>query len=310
MAARNVAPFQYPGAKHRVAPQVWARLGHDVPRYIEPFAGSLGVLLARPGTHDGAGEIINDADGFIVNVWRAIRHAPDEVAWWLEGPATHADLNARHRWVHTEGRKRVAAVFDNPLHYDAQTAAWYVYGLNVAAHPRAFTDPGRQPGRQSERGAARGHMAASRQPIGCYMEQLATRLRRATIFAGDWTGCVTSAVLGAWSPRGLNSEVAVFLDPPYATTLRSVDLYGVDSGTVSADVLAWCREWGDRSQLRICLAGYASEHAELESLGWQVEAWSSVGGGESRHDERLWYSPACLDPAPQLDLWAGDTNRG
>ena len=48
MAAHVIAPFQYPGGKHRSASTVWSAIG-DVRRYVEPFAGSLGVLLARPG---------------------------------------------------------------------------------------------------------------------------------------------------------------------------------------------------------------------------------------------------------------------
>lgn len=42
-----VAPFPYFGGKRRAAPMIWPRLG-DTPNYIEPFAGSLAVLLARP----------------------------------------------------------------------------------------------------------------------------------------------------------------------------------------------------------------------------------------------------------------------
>jgi DNA adenine methylase len=37
----------YFGGKSRVAPQVWERFG-DVANYVEPFAGSLAVLLGRP----------------------------------------------------------------------------------------------------------------------------------------------------------------------------------------------------------------------------------------------------------------------
>ena len=54
------APFVWFGGKRRVAPEVWAALG-DVPNYIEPFAGSLAVLLGRPhdmsnGTPGGDGQ--------------------------------------------------------------------------------------------------------------------------------------------------------------------------------------------------------------------------------------------------------------
>lgn len=41
------APFPWFGGKRKVAPEVWAALG-DPDNYIEPFAGSLAVLLNRP----------------------------------------------------------------------------------------------------------------------------------------------------------------------------------------------------------------------------------------------------------------------
>lgn len=41
------APFPWFGGKSRAAPLVWSALG-DVANYVEPFAGSLAVLLARP----------------------------------------------------------------------------------------------------------------------------------------------------------------------------------------------------------------------------------------------------------------------
>lgn len=47
------------GGKSRAASLIWPRFG-DVPNYVEPFAGSLAVLLARP--HAPAIETVNDAD--------------------------------------------------------------------------------------------------------------------------------------------------------------------------------------------------------------------------------------------------------
>jgi DNA adenine methylase len=297
-------PFLYPGAKRKAATLVWERFGH-VNRYIEPFAGSLAVLLARPGERDGKGEVVNDADGHIINVWRAIRHAPDEVAWWLEGPASKADLNARHRWTHSEGRARAAGVFTDPLHHDPQAAAWFLYGLNFAAHPRAYMDPKARLGRPAASApAGQGHFSSRLRPIGAYLEAVARRLERATILAGDWAGCVSPTMLTWRSSRGgfVDGTIGVFLDPPYTDMLRRSNLYGTDSGAVAADVLAWCQEWGHRQGLRICLAGYQSEHDVLEGEGWRVESWSSAAGGSSRHDERLWFSPACLPDAAEASL--------
>jgi len=53
------APFPAFGGKSKVASMVWQYLG-DVDNYIEPFANSAAVLLARP--HAPRVETINDWD--------------------------------------------------------------------------------------------------------------------------------------------------------------------------------------------------------------------------------------------------------
>ncbi len=56
------APFPWFGGKRRVASQVWAALG-DVEHYVEPFAGSLAVLLGRPTPPRV--ETVNDVDAYL-----------------------------------------------------------------------------------------------------------------------------------------------------------------------------------------------------------------------------------------------------
>jgi hypothetical protein len=80
---RLKAPFPWFGGKSRVADLVWQRFG-DVPNYIEPFAGSLAVLLARP--HDPHTETINDLDCMVANFWRALSADPDAVAQYADWP--------------------------------------------------------------------------------------------------------------------------------------------------------------------------------------------------------------------------------
>ena len=46
------APFPYFGGKRRAAPAIWRALG-DPSGYVEPFAGSAAVLLARPEFYVG-----------------------------------------------------------------------------------------------------------------------------------------------------------------------------------------------------------------------------------------------------------------
>jgi hypothetical protein len=119
-------PFPYFGGKRRIAHLVWERFG-DVPNYVEPFAGSLAVLLARP--HPPRTETVNDADCMVANFWRAVQRDPEAVARWADWPVNEADLHARHRWL--VGRKPDLAerVMADPDHYDAQAAGWWVWGI-------------------------------------------------------------------------------------------------------------------------------------------------------------------------------------
>ncbi|KKL96366.1 hypothetical protein LCGC14_1845200 [marine sediment metagenome] len=82
------APFPWFGGKRRVADKVWERFG-DVPNYVEPFAGSLAVLLERP--HQPHVETVNDKDGFIANFYRALAADPEGVAKWCDFPVNEAD---------------------------------------------------------------------------------------------------------------------------------------------------------------------------------------------------------------------------
>jgi hypothetical protein len=121
------APFPWFGGKRRVADVAWRALGADVANYVEPFAGSLAVLLGRPG---GAGKIetVNDIDRYLANFWRAIQHAPGEVAEWADGPVNEADMHARHLWLvnQKEFRERMHT---DPDFFDAKIAGWWVWGI-------------------------------------------------------------------------------------------------------------------------------------------------------------------------------------
>lgn len=121
-------PFPYFGGKRRVASLVWQRFG-NVPNYVEPFAGSLAVLLARPDAFPPRVETCNDVDLYIANFWRALKADPDAVASFADYPVNEADLHARHLWLLTQARANVARVKADPDFYDAKVAGWWVWGL-------------------------------------------------------------------------------------------------------------------------------------------------------------------------------------
>src|SRR5579872_3506894 len=119
------SPFPYFGGKSRAAAMVWARLG-DVPNFVEPFAGSLAILLARP-TEPGI-ETVNDKCRFISNFWRAVQADPDAVAAAAEWPVNEADLESRHLWLVSKGAAQLEQLLTDPEYFDAKVAGWWVWG--------------------------------------------------------------------------------------------------------------------------------------------------------------------------------------
>lgn len=71
----TLPPFPYFGGKIRSADWLISLMpqhGH----YVEPYSGSLAVLLAKtPTVH----ETVNDLDGELVNFWRILRERPDDL---------------------------------------------------------------------------------------------------------------------------------------------------------------------------------------------------------------------------------------
>lgn len=68
-------PFRYFGGKTILAPEI-AKLLPPHDHYVEPFAGSLAVLLAKEPSE---AETVNDLDGDLITFWRVLRDNPDEL---------------------------------------------------------------------------------------------------------------------------------------------------------------------------------------------------------------------------------------
>lgn len=120
------APFPWFGGKSRVAPQVWERFG-DVDNYVEPFAGSLAVLLGRPTAPQT--ETVNDIDCYLANFWRGLALDPAAVAAACDWPVNEADLHARHRWLVNQDEFRERLKTD-PDYFDCKIAGWWVWGIS------------------------------------------------------------------------------------------------------------------------------------------------------------------------------------
>ena len=313
------APYPYFGGKSRAAHLIWDRFG-DVANYVEPFAGSLAVLLARPT--EPRIETVNDLDCHIANFWRAVQADPEAVAKWCDWPVNEADLHARHLWLVRGLPAHRERMLTEPDYFDAKIAGWWVWGIcqwigsgwcaerkppiqipHVGGTGRGVHrklphvgGTGRQFKRPLTGTVASEHVGI---PLPEWIQALSDRLRRVRVCCGDWSrvlgpGATTSVLRSL--PNG--STCGVLLDPPYQDGNME---YVAEHGSVSQDVAKWAIENGDNPLMRIALCGYEGEH--VMPPDWECVPWKAKGGygGQSQeHDnpnakrERIWFSPHCL----------------
>ena len=315
-----VAPFPYFGGKRRAVDVVWPRFG-EVDNYVEPFCGSLAMLLGAP---EGKRiETVNDVNGYIVNFWRAVQFDPESVATWADWPVTEIDLEARHGWLVNRSERLRWALAD-PNYYDAKIAGWWVWGANAwigtgwclgkgpwmsnGAEIRDSRklphvgDAGRGINRKLPHVGDAGRGTNRKLPhvgdagrgafILSWFQELQTRIRDVRIICGDWSRIVTPVVTTR------NGTTAVFLDPPYDNV--SSGMYAQEM-SVSAEVWKWCESNGADEKMRIALCGYDGDH---DLPGWtKIEGKATTGGygnsaGNQNHKrETIWLSPHCIKPA-------------
>ncbi len=165
MTAALKAPFPYFGGKSSVASIVWERFG-DVDNYVEPFCGSLAVLLAAP--RPARTETVNDADGLLVNAWRAIAFAPDETAEHAAWPVSELDLHARHIVLVERRHELTERLIGDPKYYDAELAGWWIWGACcwIGSGWCSGNGPWRREGRRLVNGTSGGGIAKRRPVLG------------------------------------------------------------------------------------------------------------------------------------------------
>jgi hypothetical protein len=319
-ASKIRAPFPWFGGKSRAAALIWRAFG-NVPNYVEPFAGSLAVLLARPNG-PGKVETANDKDGLIANFWRATASTPEEVARWADWPVNEADLHARHLWLVAQAPALLEKLIADPEYSDPKVAGWWVWGIctwigngwcsrddRLKLHrclPKVGT-PGHgihAPSRKKPL-AHRGkgvHRSGTRE-LGELFGVLAQRLRGVRVCCGDWRRVLGRSTLGIDTAHGM-TPCGIVLDPPYAHDEREKRLYREDDPHLSADVRAWALEHGDNPQLRIALCGWDTEHVAMPA-SWTCVAWKSNSSAWSAAKERIWFSPHCLPVDAQTSLALG-----
>jgi len=210
------SPYPYFGSKRRVVKAVWERFG-KVENYVEPFAGSMSVLLGNPDLPKI--ETVNDLDCFIPNFWRAVKADADKVAEYADYPVLEADLHARHRWLISpkaeEFRKQMSL---DPFYYDTEIAGWWVWGMN-ASIGMTFTKQRGLNCKPSLSMVGQG-VTIPTVDVDEWFTILKNRLKKVRVCCGDWSRVVTPSVTYKNKNVTKKGMVGVFLDPPYLVENR------------------------------------------------------------------------------------------
>lgn len=274
----NIAPpFAYYGGKTTLAAAI-AGLLPPHQHYVEPFAGSLAVLLAKT---PAPLETVNDLDHRVMTFWRVLRDRPADLARVCSlTPHSRVEHQmsydvagvdelevARRIWVSlTQGRGGTL-----------RRTGW-----------RHFQDPSR-----------RGRMGMPAY-LDAYVERMAPavdRLRDVSLECRD--------ALEVINEYGSFPDVCIYADPPYLGSVRSSRQYVVEmSSDAEHEALA---EALNRCGAAVVLSGYRSPLYDDLYAGWHVHELRAFTGQANTNGARmevLW-SNRPIGPELTLDFEGG-----
>jgi len=270
-------PITYFGGKMTLAQHITALLpehGH----YVEPFGGSLAVLLAKPRSDH---ETVNDLDGDLMTFWRILRDRPDDLARVCaltphsraEHAASYAlddcdDLErARRVWVQlTQGRAGVRS-----------RTGW-----------RHYVNPA-------------GSSASMPRYLAGYVGRIAAAADRLVGVSLE-----SRPALELIRSYGRDPKVLLYVDPPYLGTTRQSGGYVHEMKDEAehrelADALQSCKA-------AVVLSGYHSPLYDDLYRGWDrhsIATSTGQGGTWESRTEVLW-SNRPLGVQPTFDLFEMD----
>lgn len=265
-------PFPYYGGKQTLAARIVALLpehGH----YVEPYGGSLAVLLAKPPSMM---ETVNDKHLELMTFWRVLRDRPEELAdacgltpysraeyeLCRDEPAGDDLEVARRVWVQlTQGRARL----------DGKT------GWRFSPSPN-FGMP--------HADALDGYVAR--------MRAAAVRIHRVSLECRDALDIIAN--------YGHQPGVLLYLDPPYVTSTRNSTGYLHE---MSDDDHAQLAQALAETRAAVVLSGYPSPLYDELYAGWHrtdIPTQTAQGGAGKATTEVLWSNRPLAVPASLFDL--------
>lgn len=259
--------LRYHGGKWRIAPWVIAHFPpHDV--YVEPFGGGASVLLRKERSR---GEVYNDIDGRIVNIFRV-----------MQNPETAAELASRLYFT-PYSREEYYAAFkmetDDPIEQARQmiVRSYMGFGSN------AITSTRKSP--QGFRSRTSGGYFPSRE-WATYPELLrgfTMRLRGVVLDNRDAMRVMTA----------YDSDIALhYVDPPYLAGLRNkTNAKKSYINEMTDDDHATLCEFLKTLAGNVVLSGYDNDIYNSILAGWKKIGRAAMADLNKATKEFLWISP-------------------
>ena len=255
MARQVKPPFSYYGGKTTLATDI-ADLLPPHEHYVEPFAGSLAVLLAKPRAPQ---ETVNDLDSKLVAFWRVLRDRPDDL--WRAcalTPHSREELEAAQEETSDEVElaRRVWVVLTQSRSHTVKATGWW-----QRTAPKVATPP--------------QHLAAYTERVAGAAE----RLRGVSIENRD--------ALDVIRDYGKHPGNLLYLDPPYLGSTRATnyrhEMLTDEAHTEFAEAVNACTA-------KVVISGYDSPlYADLFP-GWHVTRLKGATtlSGKTDRTEVLW----------------------
>jgi DNA adenine methylase len=274
-------PFTYFGGKTAIAERI-AELLPPHEHYVEPFAGSLAVLLAK---HPSAMETVNDLDGDLMNFWRVLRDRPADLervcaltphsrAEYLAcyEPASDDLERARRVWVNlTQGRGG-----------QMRRTGW-----------RFYQDP-------------RGSHSSMPEYLGAYVARIVpTAARLASV------SLECKPALEIIEGYGRHPETLIYADPPYLGSLRTLN-HGRCRGPDYTHDLRTDEEHAELAEVlhasvaMVVLSGYDAPLYDALYGDWyraEIGTQTGNGGTDRARTEVLWSNRPFADGQGELELF-------
>lgn len=271
-AARPHRPaLRWHGGKWRIAPWIIRHLPtHRV--YVEPFGGAASVLLSKPRSY---GEVYNDLDGEVVNLFRCARDRGDELRAVLTlTPSARAEFDLSYE----------AAIDDLERARRLVVRSFMGFGSNVTKPIR----DGR-PMRTGFRATCRRSGSTPARDWHGYPQALEAIVRRLQ-------GVVIENRAEIEVMRQHDAPDTVhYVDPPYLHSVRDDARADYRHEMGEADHRALAETLHDLRGA-VVLSGYDSPlYSELFGAWRRVEKHTHADGAR-RRVEVLWLSPRCPPP--------------